>query len=181
MIIIGLALLAVASRSKRSSKVNARGGLNRLMKSIVEAVKPSRGELQSAKRLNGDDEEVSTCMKNEGYSLVDAAQYMTFQKFHGYLGQCCAKYPKAIWCPAEEVCKGLYDNSDEYKKRSEDTKKCNQVFCDTYCDEIKTKPDWCPALSTGAIIGIVIAVVVVVGAAVGAAIFFLVIRKASGD
>jgi flagellar basal body-associated protein FliL len=44
------------------------------------------------------------------------------------------------------------------------------------CDQVKSKPKYCPALSTGAIVGIVIACVVVVEVVVGVLVYFLVIK-----
>jgi hypothetical protein len=43
--------------------------------------------------------------------------------------------------------------------------------CDAVCDHVKSKPKYCPALSTGAIVGIVIACVVV-----GVLVYFFVIK-----
>jgi flagellar basal body-associated protein FliL len=41
---------------------------------------------------------------------------------------------------------------------------------------VKLKPKYCPALSTGAIVGIVIACVVVVGVVAGVLVYFFVIN-----
>jgi hypothetical protein len=48
--------------------------------------------------------------------------------------------------------------------------------CDAVCDHVKSKPKYCPALSTGAIVGIVIACVVVVEVVVGVVVYFFVIK-----
>jgi hypothetical protein len=48
--------------------------------------------------------------------------------------------------------------------------------CDAVCDHVKSKPKYCPAVSTGAIVGIVIACVVVVGVVVGVLVYFFIIK-----
>jgi hypothetical protein len=48
--------------------------------------------------------------------------------------------------------------------------------CDAVCDHVKSKPKYCPALSTVAFVGIVIACVVVVGVVVGVLVYICVIK-----
>jgi hypothetical protein len=169
MMIIGFALLAIGSWSKRASGMKPKDLSPGFLKFISGAADQARGRVQNAKHPK---EDYSSCAQAAGTPEKS-------EKWYKAIGKCCGKYPDS-GCSGTEVCKPYWDNTDGFKQESESDKKLLEAFCDAYCSEIDKKPDQCPALSTGAIVGIVIAVVVVVGAAVGAAVFFLVIKK-KGD
>jgi hypothetical protein len=83
------------------------------------------------------------------------------------LGKCCAHHVEGEFCEQAILwCEDLDTFSESELGVS---KEHFEKGCDAYCDEVSSKPDWCPSepsagLSAGAIAGIVIACVVVVGA-----------------
>jgi hypothetical protein len=90
-----------------------------------------------------------------------------------YLEECKADEDFCDGCLGE-VCKAAWGMG---RDDTEETN-CLRDICDKVCD--KNHFGWC-GLSAGAIAGIVIAVLVVVGGIAGVLVFFLVIRKKSGD
>jgi hypothetical protein len=95
------------------------------------------------------------------------------------IGECCGTYPKVKFCGAfPEVCESVYNGTME--KEGELTElelERAKAECDGYCSALEEKADFCPGLSTGAIIGITVAAVVVVGVVVGVLVFFFVVKK----
>jgi hypothetical protein len=92
------------------------------------------------------------------------------------MGKCCGKAAGDSFC---HFLEGMCKNLDSYVPgEGWPAKEAMKEGCDGYCDEVSSKPDWCPSgLSAGAIAGIVIGGVVVVGVVAGVLVYFLIIKK----
>jgi hypothetical protein len=118
-------------------------------------------------RVPKDDNSVIQCVSDE---LMKVTETMTERqvkvKVMELYGKCCANDLTADVCDSYDKLCDIYYRSADGKVFTYPTAEQRMIEealpggCKAFCDEAKTKPDYCPvegALSTEAIIGIVLA------------------------